>query len=160
MSDTQILPHPPTAMLKAVHNRMRELFAQYDTLGPEAWQAKKGIFHEIQDGLRIHLEIEEVLFYPAVQAMGAALAVSVVMRALQTHRQVKAILAELRVLNSDNQSLDARMEGLEECVLPHLLVEEKEIFPHARLLPEETLRELSIEMERLRDRLRADGGRS
>lgn len=160
MSDTQILPNPPTAMLKAVHNQIKELFARYGALGPEEWQAKRGIFHELQDGLRIHLEIEEVLFYPAVQSMKAALAINVVMKALQAHRKVKDILVELRALDSANQSLDDRMETLEECVLLHLQAEEKEIFPHARLLPAETLRELSAEMERLRDRLRETGERS
>jgi len=137
---------------------MKELFAGYNTLGPTEGRAKKGLFREIQEGLRIHLEIEEVLFYPAVESMKADLAISVVLKALQAHQKVKALLVELRALSSENKSLDAKMDDLQETVLSHLQAEETEIFPHARALPPETLRDLSAEMERLQNRLREDPG--
>ena len=158
MNETQIFPLPPTAMLKAVHLQMKDLFAQYNGLGAEEGEAKRGVFHEIQEGLRIHLEIEEVLFYPAVQGMQADLAVSVVLKAVQAHRQVKALLEQLRALDSIDGSLDVTMADLQRCVLSHLEVEETEIFPHARALPVETQRELSLEMEKLQDRLRKNPG--
>lgn len=158
MNETQIFPIPPTAMLKAVHIRMKELFAQYNGLGAEEWGAKRGVFHEIQEGLRIHLEIEEVLFYPAVQGMEADLAVSVVLKAIQAHRQVKTLLEELKALDSIDGSLDVTMADLQRCVLAHLEVEETDIFPHARALPVETQSELSHEMERHQDRLRKNPG--
>jgi hypothetical protein len=158
MSDTQILPNPPTAMLKAVHERMKELFARYDTLGPEAGWAKKGLYHVLEELLHIHMEIEEVLFYPAVESMKSELAISVVLRALKVHRQLKALLEELKALSLESKSLDSKMAELQACVLPHLLMEEREIFPHARAMPLETLHELSGEMEKLRVRLRESRG--
>ncbi len=137
MTDTQILPEPPTARLKAVPQQIRELFGRYAALGPQEVPARKAVLREIQDLLRIHLEIEELVFYPAVQSMKADLAIGVVLKALQDHRKVKSLLDQLR-----------------ERVLTHLHVEEREIF--ARLLPPETLRELSI--EKLRDRLLGNQG--
>ena len=156
MSDTQILPNPPTAILKAAHLQMKELFARYNALRAEDRRAKKLLFHEIQEGLQIHLEIEEVLFYPAVQSMKADLAIRVVLKALQDHHKVKAFLGELGALDSENKSLDAKMSELQHCVLAHLEMEERDIFPQARVLTPETLQELSAEMETLRDRLLED----
>jgi hemerythrin superfamily protein len=158
MSTTQILPTPPTAMLKAVHEEVKQLFARYDALGLNESRAKKEISQKIQELLEIHLEIEEVLFYPAIESIKADLAISIVLKALQAHRQVRALLVELRTLSSGNESLDAKMEDLEHCVLSHLHAEETEIFPHARILPPETLQELGTEMEKLRDRLRMKRG--
>jgi len=157
MSNTHILPVPPTAMLKAVHNQMKELFARYAAMAPEETSAKKALFQELQEVFRIHLQIEEVLFYPAVQAMKAELAISTVLKALQARQRVKALLEELKALSAENKSLDGKMDELQHCVLAHLQVEELDIFPYARALPLETLRELSLEMEMLRDRLLKNG---
>ena len=94
-----------------------------------------------------------MLFYPAVQSMKADLAIKVVLKALQEHQQVKILLKELGAPGLESKSLDVKMGELEKCVLGHLEAEEREIFPHARLLPSESLQELSAEMEMLRDRL-------
>lgn len=153
MSDTQILPVPPTALLKAVHAQMRELFARYNALGPDESRARKAVFEEIQEGLVIHMEIEEILFYPAVQHMKQELAISVVLKALTSHAQVKELLAEIRVLITGGHSLHAKMGEFQACVLTHLQAEEAQIFPHARALPLDTQEQLSREMEQLRIRL-------
>lgn len=153
MTDTQILPNPPTAMLKVVHNQLKELFVRYHALGAEERSAKERLFQEIEELLGTHLEIEEILFYPAVQSMKMDLAINVVLRALQDHRKVKVLVEELRTLRAKHQSLDAKLAELQQCVLVHLEMEEGEIFPHARALPPEILQELSAEMEKLRDRL-------
>jgi hemerythrin-like domain-containing protein len=153
MSTTQILPDPPTAMLKAVHGEIKELFAAYNSLRPEERTARKAVVQDLQELLRVHLQIEEALFYPAVQNMQSDLAIKVVMKALQDHRAIKGLLEELKALSLENQSLDLKMGELQECLFAHLQVEEAEIFLHARALPPETLGELGSEMEKLRDRL-------
>lgn len=154
MSDTQVLFDPPTALLKAVHDRMKELFDRYAALGPGSSWSKKGLFHVIRDILLAHMEIEEALFYPAIQAMSSDLAINSVMRALRDHEHLKALLEELAVLGAEEESLDAKVGDLERILFSHLQLEESEIFPHARMMPPELLRKLSIEMEKLREGLR------
>lgn len=158
MSTTEILPIPPTAMLKAVHDKMKEMFVRYNSLGPEAGWAKQALFHVIQDVLRNHMEIEEALFYPAVQGMKSDLAISVALKALKDHQQVRTLLEELKALSVENKPLDPKMGELQQCVFTHLQLEEGEIFPHARSMPPEALWKLSAEMEKLRDRLRGSSG--
>jgi hemerythrin superfamily protein len=108
----------------------------------------------IQEVLLVHLEIEETLFYPAVQDMKKELAMRAVLKALKDHQQVRTLLEELKALSSENRSLDPKMGELQHCVLSHLELEEAEIFPHARSLPTEVLWRHSAAMEKLRDRLR------
>jgi hypothetical protein len=159
MSDTtDLLPIPPPAMLKAVHRQMKELFVRYDALGLHESQTKRALFREIEEGLGDQLQIEEVLFYPAVESMKSSLAIDVVLKALRAHRQVKALLVEMRVLIGENESLDGKMDELQLCVLAHLREEEMEIFPHARALPPEILLDLGIAMGKLRERLRDKRG--
>jgi iron-sulfur cluster repair protein YtfE (RIC family) len=159
MTTTEILPIPPTATLKAVHDRMKELFARYNTLGPEAGWAKTGLYQVIQEVLHRHMEIEETLFYPTVQGIASGPAIAVVLKALKDHQQAKALLEELKVLSSENKPLDSKMSELQECVVTHLQLEEGEIFPHARSMPPEALSKLSAEMEKLRERLRGNSER-
>jgi iron-sulfur cluster repair protein YtfE (RIC family) len=158
MGDTQILPTPPTAILKAAHEQMKELFARYESLSLGVSRAKQGIFHELQEVLRIHLEIEEILFYPAVEGTRSMLAIDVVLKALQAHRHIRELLAELRTQCSGNLSLDAKMDELRKSVLPHVREEEAIIFPYVRLLPREALLDLGGKMRGLQDRLKGNGG--
>src|SRR6185436_4784018 len=92
VSDTRVLFDPPTALLKAVHDRMKELFTRYDALGPGDGWSKKGLFQVIRDILLTHMEIEETLFYPAVQGLMTDLAIDVVLRALRDHEHLKSLL--------------------------------------------------------------------
>jgi hemerythrin superfamily protein len=154
MNTTHILPIPPTAMLREVHDRIRELFTKYTVLGPDASWAKNGLFQVIQEVLLAHMEIEESLFYPLVQGQKSDLSVSVAMRALKDHQQVKDLLEALRRLSTENKALDPKMGELQECVFSHLTLEEGDVFPHARAMSPEALGKLSGEMEKLRDRLR------
>ena len=112
----------------------------------------------IQDVLHIHMEIEDTVFYPAVQSTKSDLAISVVSKAFKEHQQMKALLDELNALSAENKSLDAKMADLQQCVFSHFQLEEGEIFPSARSMPPEALRNLSAEMEKLRDRLRGSSG--
>ena len=154
MSDTRVLFDPPTALLKAVHDRMKELFTRYDALGPGDGWSKKGLFQVIRDILLTHMEIEETLFYPAVQGLMTDLAIDVVLRALRDHEHLKSLLEDLRVLSVEEKPLDSKIGDLEQILYSHLRLEEAEIFPHARIMPTKLLRKLSIEMEKLRERLR------
>jgi hemerythrin superfamily protein len=154
MTSTQILPIPPTALLREVHDKIRGLFARYTTLAPDAGWAKNALFQVIQEVLLAHMEIEESLFYPLVQVMKSDLSSSVVMKALKDHQQVKDLLEDLRRLSTGNKALDPKMGELQECVFSHLSLEEGDVFPHVRAMSPEALGKLSVGMEKLRDRLR------
>lgn len=153
MSDTQILPTPPTALLKAAHAQVRELFVRYAVLGAGEERAKRELFMEIQQALFLHLKVEEVLFYPAVRTLSDELAILVVLRTLQEHLKVKDLLDELLALSSEHGPLDLKMAVLRDGVLEHFRLEEEQVFPCAKNLSEQEQRALSRDMERLRVRL-------
>ncbi len=137
MSDTQILAPPPTALLMAAHQRVRELLARYERLGPEQ---RPGAFREIRETLEIHLNVEEALFYPALLGWESESARRVVDKALEDHRRMKELL------EAGAEAID----DLRRFVHEHFDLEEDRVFPRARLLPYENQWELSRDMERLR----------
>jgi len=136
--DTQILPTPPTALLKAAHLRVRALFD--DLASMETEEARRAAFRQIREALEIHLQIEETLFYPALLAHAGETAGDVVRESLEGHRELK-------------RRLEKPAPDLARVVLEHFEQEEAELFPLARWLPVETQKELSHAMEALRTRL-------
>src|SRR5688572_15163054 len=132
INDTQILPTPPTALLKAAHLRLRALFDHLASLETE--EARRAAFRQIREALEIHLQIEETLFYPALLAHAGEAAGDVVRESLEGHRELKG-------------RLEKPASDLPRVVLEHFEQEEAKLFPLARWLSLETQKELSHSME-------------
>jgi hypothetical protein len=152
MHAVQVL-RSPTAILESAHVQVIELLARYVRLGRGEIRKRNRLSLRIQKELRIHLEIEEVLFYPALQELNAALVDRGVTRALQDHREMKALLQELSELGSGSR-FDLKMKALRRCVKRHVELEGLQMLSHAGALPEDTLQDLSNGMEKLLERLR------
>ena len=140
LDDTDALPTPPTALLKAAHQRLRELLERYAAIGPEEERARRAAHREVREALEIHLDIEEALFYPALLKHWGEEAGEIVKLALADHRWLK----ESSALPPDQ---------LQRVVLTHLEREEAELFPLAHNFPVETQKRLSHDMEARRTRL-------
>lgn len=153
MSDTRTAAKSPMRMLKQDHRTVKELFSEYEKLEDGDREEKDRLFREINEELTIHAEIEERLFYPAVRDVKTDEAEDLVNEAVEEHHVVKTLLEDLSALQPGDPSFDAKMKVLKESVEHHAEEEEKEMFPQAEKLTEETLESLRIEMEALRNDL-------
>ena len=154
MRNAPIVRDSPASILRAAQLQVIALFTQYDALGREESQEKNRVTHELQEELRIQLEVEEQLYYPAVQKLKSEFARRVMARALQDHGEIKALLKGLTVRVARNRSLDSKVNALQKCVLSHFELEESQMFSYSDALPPGTLHELGLAMETMMKRLR------
>ena len=143
-------PADAIAMLKADHQRVRDLFAQYETTSnPEA---KRTLAEQVFVELETHAQLEETVFYPAVNEEtdeGPAL----VKESLSEHETVKILIQELRTMAHDTDAFDAKFQELIHNVEHHVEEEEAEMFPLAEQELLEDLDNLKDEMQELKAEL-------
>jgi len=129
MSDTKVRVRKATALLKEDHQKVKKLFAQIEKLGPSQEPDKGWIFDQIRKELTVHAQIEEEIFYPAVERADDEEADELVREAHEEHRIVKTLLEELAALRPADSRFDAKLKVLKENVLHHAEEEQDEIFP-------------------------------
>jgi len=102
-------PADALAMLKADHQKVRELFTHYEaTPHPEA---KWTIVEDVCGELEIHAQLEEQVFYRVIadqSAKGEWLAQA----SLEDHQMLKHLLQELRVTGPQIRGFDAKVKAL------------------------------------------------
>jgi hemerythrin-like domain-containing protein len=145
-------PIDAIAMLKEDHQRVKDLFAQYEaTSNAEAkWTLAEEVFVELET----HAQLEENIFYPSVNEEteeGPAL----VKESLQEHATVKQLIAELRQMGPQNNRFDAKFHEMMHNVEHHVEEEEAEMFPLAEEELAEDLDEMSAEMQELKKEILA-----
>src|SRR4030095_9623473 len=109
------------AMLKADHQRVKDLFTQYEATSNPA--TKRSLAEHVFVELETHAQLEENVFYPAVNEEtdeGPAL----VKESLSEHETMKTLIQELRSMTQDTDEFDAKFQELIRNVEHH--VEEKE----------------------------------
>jgi hemerythrin superfamily protein len=116
------------AMLKADHEAVSELFAEYDKA--RSVPSKKALVAEICTALSVHAQIEEEIFYPAVKA--ALKDRLLVPEAKVEHASVKDLIAQLEDSEPDGEMYDAKVTVLSEYVKHHVKEEQDEMFTKAK----------------------------
>jgi hemerythrin-like domain-containing protein len=137
----------PVAMLKADHQRVKDLFAQYETTSN--LETKRTLAEQVFVELETHAQLEENVFYSAVNEEtdeGPAL----VKESLSEHETVKHLIQELRGMAHDTDAFDAKFHELIQHVAHHVEEEEAEMFPLAEEALAEDLTELKDEMQELK----------
>jgi hemerythrin superfamily protein len=117
-----------TALLKADHRRVSDLFAQYEKARSPA--KKKALVATICMELGIHAKAEEEIFYPAVKA--ALKDKEMVPEATVEHASLKELMAQVEGKEPDGELFDAKIKVLSEYTKHHVKEEETEMFPKAR----------------------------
>ncbi len=130
--------HPADAleMLKADHQRIRELCAHYEaTTNPDAqWTIAEDVLGELE----VHAQLEEQVFYPAVADQsdeGERLAQG----SLEEHQILRHLIQELRAMGPHVHGFDAKFKDLIHNVEDHVEDEEAELFPFAEVTLQEDL---------------------
>ena len=129
-------PADAIAMLKADHQRIRELCAHYEaTTNPDAqWT----IAEDVLGALDVHAQLEEQVFYPAVADQsdeGERLAQG----SLEEHQILKHLMQELRGMGPHVPGFDAKFRDLIQNVADHVADEEAALFPFAEVTLQDDL---------------------
>jgi hemerythrin superfamily protein len=119
------------AMLMADHKKVKKLFSDFDKLKEDGSDKdKSAIVDQICNELKIHTELEEEIFYPAVRK---AIDDSDLMdEALVEHAGAKDLIAQLEDASPDDDLYDAKVTVLGEQINHHVKEEEGEMFPKAK----------------------------
>lgn len=117
-----------TALLRADHKLVGGLFAQYEKTQSAA--KKKELVDQICTELAVHAQVEEEIFYPAVQE--ALHDHELVPEATVEHASLKALIAEVEGAEPDGEMFDAKIKVLGEYVKHHVKEEQTEMFPKAK----------------------------
>lgn len=117
-----------TNLLRADHKKVDELFKQYESSRSTA--KKQALVDEICLELSIHAQVEEEIFYPAVQ--GAIKDKDLVAEARVEHAMLKELIGQVRGKEPADDLFDARIKVLSEYVKHHVKEEQNEMFPRAR----------------------------
>jgi hemerythrin-like domain-containing protein len=145
-------PVDAIAMLKADHQRVKDLFAQYEATSNA--DTKRSLAEEVFIELETHAQLEENIFYPTVNEEteeGPAL----VKESLQEHATVKQFIQELRQMGPQSHGFDAKFQELMHNVEHHVEEEENEMFPLAEEALAEDLDEMREEMQELKKEILA-----
>ena len=145
-------PADAIAMLKADHQRVRDLFKEYEAASDPS--AKREIAEEACAELEIHAQLEENVFYPAVNEETDE-GPELVKESLEEHQTVKALIQELRHMGPDDKTFDAKFKELMRNVEHHVEEEEREMFPLAEEELEEDMEDLMEEMQELKEQILA-----
>jgi hemerythrin superfamily protein len=145
-------PEDAIEMLKADHQKVRDLFQQYMAASDQ--NAKSQIAEQVFVELETHAQLEEMVFYPAFEEEADDEGRQLVEEARQEHQEVKDLIAELRGRDADDE-FDARFRELMENVEHHVQEEEAQMFPEAEEILAEELDELMDEMQEIKAQLLA-----
>lgn len=123
-------PQDATALLRADHRLVSELFAEYEkTRLPSK---KKQLVERICTELTVHAQIEEEIFYPAVKMVLKDK--ELIPEAIVEHATLKMLIAQVegKEPDGDSEMFDAKIKVLSEYVKHHVKEEQNEIFPKAK----------------------------
>jgi hemerythrin-like domain-containing protein len=150
---TRSRPKNAIAMLRADHQKVRQLFRAYRTAKDQAtqWEIARHIFDELE----VHTQLEEVVFYQAVEEETTSLGKRLVHASLEEHQEALALIQDLRGLAPGFPEFETKFQALVLTVEHHMTEEETEMFPLAEAEVAEDLQDLRDEMLHLKTHLLA-----
>lgn len=133
----------PFELLKTDHRKVEQLFSQLESANGKR---KLEVFKQIKTELDLHTQIEEKIFYPALEEPEETH--DLALEAYEEHAVVKDLLKQLGRARTANDEWEAQAKVLQENVEHHVEEEENELFEKAQAaLGEEELEELGDRME-------------
>lgn len=122
--DNDIAPDA-LSLLRRDHRLAEELFAEFARSAP---QQLDPLARRICKMLRVHTQIEEELFYPAV---GRALTddATLLTGAVREHEQATESIARIESMSSDHPQFRDQVAALAAHIGEHVAQEEQELFP-------------------------------
>ena len=140
-------PADAIAMLKADHQRVKDLFAQYEAA--DHVNTKRTLADQVFRELDTHTQLEENVFYPTVNEETDA-GPELVKDSLEEHQTMKQLMMELRDMAYDTDAFETKVQALLRTVAHHVEEEEAEMFPLAEQELTDALDEMQDEMQELK----------
>lgn len=117
-------------LLKKDHEKVKGIFKALGETTERAVKKRETLFTQLKSELTIHSEAEEALFYPRV--LDPEETHEITLEALEEHKVVKTLLAELESDAKDTEEWSAKLKVLQENVEHHVEEEEGELFQKAQ----------------------------
>lgn len=148
---TEKKPADALALLKDDHQAVQQLFKDFEKIQENGSPEEKlNIVLQACSELKVHTEIEEQIFYPAIrQSIDDELLLD---EAEVEHKSAKDLISQLESMKSDDPKFDAVFTVLAEYIVHHVEEEEKEMFPKVKKAKLD-LAELGERMQELKDSL-------
>ena len=144
------------ALLKKDHSAVKKLFGEFSRTTARAEKKRQQLRDRIVEELELHTQIEEQIFYPAMQQVEGA--EDLVKEAREEHKEAKELLHDVRGMEPGGDEIKERMNELKDAILHHVKEEEGQMFPKARQLGAEKLQELGEQMDGMKSQRK--GGES
>jgi hemerythrin-like domain-containing protein len=141
------------AMLKEDHDKVKELFDQFEETSGSAAKAK--IVDEAVMALKVHAAVEEEFFYPALRQQIED-EEGIMDEADEEHHVAKLLIAELENMTGDEGHWEAKFMVLAESVRHHIKEEEGKMFKEAKKTDID-FEALGGQMAQLKEKLMRDG---
>ncbi|MFI4966686.1 MAG: hemerythrin domain-containing protein [Caulobacterales bacterium] len=116
------------ALLKADHRAVEKLFGQFEKARDP--DRKKALADKICLELRVHMQIEEEIFYPASREYLKD--EDIVDEAVVEHAAARDLVGEIEGMDPTADLYDAKVTVLEEQIEHHVEEEETELFPKVK----------------------------
>ena len=101
-------------LLKADHDRMRDLLTQLESTTERGVKTRTELFATIKGELTVHEVIEEEIFYPELKAHPKAK--DIVLEGYEEHHVVDLVMGELENLPVDDETWGAKAVVMKENV--------------------------------------------
>lgn len=141
------LSPPITSMIRLDHTHAVSVFHQYTQY--KSPRTRQALAETLCLALEIHAQLEEEIFYPAMQRVEQD--EPVLKKSVPEHDELRRLIAKLRASSPHDDDYDDTVAELMRDVLHHVADEETMLLPQAeRLLGKERLCELGAEMTKRR----------
>lgn len=138
-------------LLIADHREVEALYKSYEALKDQDDDAgKQEIAEDICLALRVHTQIEEEIFYPAVKG---PVEEDEINEAIVEHAGAKDLIGQIEGMMPDEKLYDAKVKVLWESVEHHVKEEEGEMFPEVRESGQVDLKALGAQMAKRKEEL-------
>ena len=133
---TSIAPKDACELLDADHIAVKHLFVQYSRLAVEpdrlsTEDERTVLAQQICNGLTIHAQLEEEIFYPALQNAVPA-AESQLREAYAEHGAAKQLIADIQAIGRADPAMDTLVSELNGEIEHHVKEERGTLFPKAK----------------------------
>jgi len=144
-------------MLRADHEKVRDLFKQFEELMEEegSEKQKEALARQVCNELKLHTQLEEEIFYPAVRA--AIDDDDLMDEAAVEHEGAKELIEQIESMRAGDDLYDAKVIVLSEQFDHHATEEEDEMFPKVKKAKVDTAA-LGMEMMERKRALMAEMG--
>jgi hemerythrin superfamily protein len=141
-------------LLKKDHKKVTAIFDKIEDTTPHAVKTREKLYRRLKEELQVHTEIEERVFYPALQEFDEIK--NLIQEAREEHEKVRNLLEQAGVVTKDSQDFMNLIAQMKKEVKHHVKEEENQIFLKAKdLLDEDQIEQLGVQAEDEREEIMA-----